>query len=375
MTVTVVRWSVTALVVAGTIAWTLSEFYLGLAGALIGLFVELAAVQAGLALGAVLFGLRITQVIIGVGSEVKSWTWPHRRVVLRAIPVLGTIAISGLKPGVRRRTVLNGVFAIVFCGAVAAVTWLATGSSFGKGMALAATGCFLLQLVPVEKAGHTSLGWYVFSLPKMTGRPLGELEARPRVLAGMDAYHRGDLDEAERLYAELVTDHPELLTVVGLKVVTSCARERYLEALQTVIGLTSRDDLSTRDLAFVMATTAGVAVLAVESGQFPAEVGLETARSMFGNAYEAGYPKPRANGTLAIMALVEGDTAKARQLAGYSAETSETAVGRADDLITIARAWMADGDNAKARELVAEAHELAGWSPRVAATRARLEIS
>ncbi|MFD4674775.1 hypothetical protein ACFWNN_33975 [Lentzea sp. NPDC058450] len=372
---TVVRWVVTALVVAGTIAWTLSEFYLGLAGALAGLLVELMAAQAGLALGAVLFGLRITHVIIGLGGELRSWTWTHQRVVLRKIPVLATVGISGLKPGVRRRTVLTGAFAIAFCAVVAGLTWLAAGSSFGKGMALAATACFLLQLAPFEKPGHTSLGWYVFTLPRMTGRPLGELEARPRVVAGMDAYQRGDVDEAERIHAELVREHPDLLTVVGLKVVTSCARGKYLDAMQTVIGLTAREDLSTRDLAFVMATTAGVAVLAVEAGQFPAEVGLETARSMFGNAYQAGYPKHRAHGTLAIMALVEGDTATARQLAGYSAEASENAVGRADDLITIARAWMADGDNAKARELVAEAHELAGWSPRVAATRARLEIS
>ncbi|SES34321.1 hypothetical protein SAMN04488000_1237 [Lentzea albida] len=375
MIVTIVRTVVTALVVAGTIAWTLSEFYLGLAGALVGLLVELTAAQAGLALGAVLFGLRITHVIIGIGGELKSWTWTHQRLVLRRIPVLATVGITGLKPGVRRRTVLAGAFAILVCAAVAALTWLAIGSSFGKGMALAATACFLLQLVPRDQAGNTSLGWFVFTLPKMTGRPLGELEARPGVIAGMDAYQRGDLDEAERIYAELVQEHPDLLTVVGLKVVTSCARERYLDALQTVIGLSNRPDLSKRDLAFVMATTAGVAVLAVEAGQFPAEAGLETARGMFANAYEAGYPKSRAHGTLAIMALIEGDTAKARQLAGYSAESSENAQGRADDLVTIARAWMADGDNAKARELVAEAHELAGWSPRVAATRARLQIS
>jgi hypothetical protein len=370
-----VRWVVTALVVAGTIAWTLPEFPLGLAGALAGLLLELMAAQAGLAIGAVLFGLRITHVIIGVGSEVRSWTGTHRRVVLRSVPVLATIGITGLKPGVRRRTVLTGAFSVVLCAVVAAATWLATGAAFGKGLALAATACLLVQLVPVEEAGHTSLGWFVFSLPRLSGRPLGELEARPRVLAGMDAYRRGDVDEAERIHHELVRGHPDLITVVGLGVVTSCARERYLDALQTVIGLNGRDDLSTRDLALIMATTAAIAVLAVEAGQFPAEVGLETARNMLGNAYEAGYPRHRSNGTLAIMALLDGDTAKARQLAGWAAETSENAVGRADDLITIARAWMADGDNAKARELVAEAHELAGWSPRVAATRARLEIS
>lgn len=372
---TVVRWIATALVVAGTIAWTLSEWYLGLAGALVGLLLELTAPQAGLALGAVLFGLRIDHVIIGVGSELKSWTAANRRIVLRNIPVLASIGISGLKPGVRRRTVLTGAFAIVFCAAIAAATWLATGSAFGKGLALAATACFLVQLVPIEKAAYTSLGWFVFSLPKLSGRPLEELEARPRVAAGMDAYYRGDLDEAERVCAELAKDHPELLSVVGLKVVTTCARAKYLEAMQAVVALTGRSDLGSRELSLVMATTAGVAVFAVEAGQFPAEIGLDTARNMLGNAYEIGYPRQRANGTLAIIALLEGDAATARQLAGFAAESSESGVDRADELITIARAWMADGNNAKARELAAEAHELAGWSPRVAATRARLEIS
>lgn len=369
------RWVVTALVVAGTIAWTLSDFPLGLAGALIGLLLQLAAGQAGLALGAVLFGLRITHVIIGIGGELKSWTRTHQRIVLRTIPVLATIGITGLKPGVRRRTVLTGAFAITLSATVVAATWFTTGTAFGKGMALAATACLCLQLVPIERPGHTSLGWFVFALPKLTGRRLGELEARPRVLAGMDAYHRGDVDEAERIHGELVRDHPDLITVVGLEVVIKCAREKYLEALQTVLGLNGRDDIGQRELAFIMATTAGVTAQAVEAGQFPAEVGLETARNMLNNAYEAGYPRYRANGTLALMALLEGDTAKARQLAEWSAKSSENALGRADDLITIARAWMADGNNAKARELVAEAHELAGWSPRVAATRARLEIT
>lgn len=369
------RWALAALVVAATILWDPSGWYLGLAGTLVGLLVELTVVQAGLALGAVLFGLRITHVSIGVGSELKSWTTAHRRIVLRSIPLLASLGLTGLKPGVRRRTVLAGATGIVVTAAFVAATWLLTGSAFGKGMALACSALLVLQLVPVEKPGHTSLGWFVFSLPRLTGRPLGEMEARPQVLAGMDAYYQGDIATAERIYDELATAYPDLLTVVGLKVVTACAREKYLEALQTVVGLSGREDLSQRELAFVMATVAGVAAQAVESGQFPREIGLETARNMLENAYVAGYPKHRANGTLALIALIEGETADARKFGGWAAENSEQALGRADDLITVARAWMLDGDNAKARELVAEAHELAGWHPRVAATRARLDIS
>ncbi|WP_157529585.1 hypothetical protein [Nocardia sp. NRRL S-836] len=371
----VVRWALAALVVAATIAWDPSGWYLGMAGAFAGLLVELTVVQAGLALGAVLFGLRITHVMIGLGSELRSWTTDQRRIVLRSIPVLASLSFTGLKPGVRRRTVLAGVTGIVVTALFVAATWLLTGSAFGKGLALASTALLLLQLWPNEKPAHTSLGWFVFSLPRLSGRPLEEMEARPLVLAGMDAYHRGDIEAAERIHAEAAQRYPELLTVIGLKVVTACAREKYLDALQTVIGLSGRTDLSQRELAFVMATVAGVAAQAVESGQFPREVGLETAKNMLGNAYEAGYPRHRANGTLALIALIEGQNAEARKLATWAAENSEQALGRADDLITIARAWMADGDNAKARALVAEAHELAGWYPRVAATRARLDIS
>ncbi|SDG38360.1 hypothetical protein SAMN05216553_107450 [Lentzea fradiae] len=369
------RWLVTAVVVAGTIAWTYPDVLIGLVGAFVGMLVAMTAPQAGLAFGAVLFGLRITHLIIGLGSEVKAWTWTNRRVVVRAVPLLATVGITGQKPGVRWRTVSTGAFAVLFYAGVVALMWLATGSAFGRGMALAGAGCLALQLVPVKQAGHTSLGWFVFTLPKLSGRPLAELEARPRVLAGMDAYQRGDLDEAERVVDGLLRDHPDLITVVGLKVVTACARERYLDALQSVVGLSAREDLGAHELSLVMATTAGVTALAVEAGQFPAEVGLETARDMLGNAYEAGYPRHRANGTLAIIALLEGDTAEARRLARHAADSSENAAERADELVTIARAWMADGDNAKARELAAEAHQLAGWSPRVAATHARLQIS
>lgn len=369
------RWAAAALVVAATIAWDPTHAHFGLLGALVGLLLELTVVQAGLALGAVLFGLRIHHVTIGIGGEVKAWTTAQRRIVLRNIPVLMSLSFSGLKPRVRLRTVLAGVASIVVTAAFVAVAWLLAGPAFWTGVALAASACFVIQLVPIEKPTHTSLGWFVFRLPKVTGRPLGEMEARPQVLAGMDAYHRGDIDTAERIHEELAASHPDLLTVVGLKVVTTCAREKYLEALQVVIGLGGRKDLTQRELAFVMATTAGVAAQAVESGQFPQELGLQTAKNMLENAYEAGYPQHRSNGTLALIALIEGETDKARKLATWAAESSEQALGRADELITIARAYMADGDNAKAREFVAEAHELAGWYPRVAATRARLNVT
>lgn len=61
-------------------------------------------------------------------------------------------------------------------------------------------------------------------------------------------------------------------------------------------------------------------------------------------------------------------------LARLAAEGTDHGLSRADDLATLARAHMGGGDNRAARAVLAEAEALAAWWPRVAATRARLEI-
>ncbi|HEV7907803.1 MAG TPA: hypothetical protein VGP03_06660, partial [Pseudonocardiaceae bacterium] len=83
----------------------------GLGGALAGLLLELAATQIGLLVGALAFGLHVTHVIIGVGGELRHWTSPARRVVLRNIPVLIQVGLAGKRAPVRLRLWLTGACA------------------------------------------------------------------------------------------------------------------------------------------------------------------------------------------------------------------------------------------------------------------------
>jgi hypothetical protein len=363
----------TVVVVAATLAW--APGIGSLVGAFVGLLLVLAAFQVGLLLGAILFGLRVTHVIIGIGGELGQWTTTKRRIVLRNIPILATIGIAGERSPVRRRTVAAGASAAVVGVATAAATWLTTTTDFGKGLALAATATAIHELIPIRKAGGTTMGWFVFGLPKLKGRELAEMESTPRITKAKDAYHAGDLTTAEQIADELETEHPELLTVIGLRITTLAARARYAEALKLATSLTTRQDLSQREIAYIMATTAGLTALATEADQLPKELGIPTAKRTISGAIEIGYPKYRATGTLALIALLDGDADTAIQLGNQATESSEHVVGRADGLTTVAKAHMVAGNNAKARELVENAHELAGWHPRVAATRARLSIN
>jgi hypothetical protein len=346
----------------------------GLGGALAGLLLELAATQIGLLVGALAFGLHVTHVIIGVGGELRHWTSPARRVVLRNIPVLIQVGLAGKRAPVRLRLWLTGACSALTAFLSVGAAWSTTGAPFGRGLAVGATACLAHSLRPRRGSGATSLGWFLFGLPRLTGRPAAELAATPLVRRSTDALHAGDLDTAEKIAAQLVEQHPELITATGAQVAVLAARGRYAEALLQVSHLVGRKDLQQRDMALVMSTMAGLTATAVEAGQLPAEIGVPMARRSADGAMEIGYPSHRFNGTLALITLLEGDAVKAVELARYGCESSEQALDRVDDLVTLARAQMASGDNATARVTLAEAEELAPWWPRVAATRARLSI-
>lgn len=368
-----VRWGSAALVVAIAEVW--APGFASLAGTLLGLLLVQAAFQLGLLMGAVLFGLRVTHVIIGIGGELREWTTAKRRVVLRNIPVLFTVGIAGKRTPVRRRMVAAGITSALTATATAAATWLTIGADLGKGLALAVAASLVYELIPVRKPGGTSIGWFVFGLPRLAGRELAEMESTPRITAAKDAFNVGDLETAEGISAELTAEHPELLTVIGLRITTLCGRNDYGQALGVITGLVGRPDLSPREMAYVMATTAGLTALAVDAGQLPGEVGVPAARRTIEGAIQIGYPSYRATGTLAVIALLEGDTSTAIELGNRAVGSSEQVIDRADGLTTVAKAYMAAGDNKKARELMDVAYDLAGWFPRVAATRARLSIS
>ncbi|WP_238412366.1 tetratricopeptide repeat protein [Saccharothrix deserti] len=373
-------WKVlTGLVLVVLVVWRPSVASFG--GAACGTWVVLALLQLGLLLGAAVFRVRVPLVVIGIGRELRTWNRPHLRVVWRSVPLLLSVGLSSIKAPVRRRLWLTGLTSVVLSTAAVVVAWLGAlvwsdaDQPFLRGFAIAGTAVLVNGLWPRRGAGTTSPGWFVFALPRVSGRTAAEFEATPLVNEVSDALEVGDLDRAEAIADELVERHPTLLVAIGARVAVLTLRAKYGEALHTVSGLVARTDLGPRDMAFVLAEMASSTANAIEGGQLPADIGLPAAKRAADGAMQFGYPRYRCNGTLAQLALLENDHATALTLATQAKKSSEGRLSRADALATIARAQMAAGDNAAARATLVEAEELAGWMPRVAETSARLNIS
>ncbi|NUT49121.1 MAG: hypothetical protein HOV94_17700 [Saccharothrix sp.] len=372
-------WKVlTGLVLVVLVVWRPDVVAFG--GAACGTWAVLAVLQVGLLVGAVLFRVRVSLVVIGVGGEVRTWTRPHLRVVWRAVPLVLSVGLTSIKAPVRRRLWLTGVTSAVLSAAVVAVAWFGAllwsdADPFVRGFAVAGTAVLVNGLWPRRGAGTTSPGWFVFALPRVSGRTAAEYEATPLVNQVTDALEVGDLDHAEALADELVERHPTLLVAIGARIAVLTLRRRYAEALHAVSALVGRTDLEPRDMAFVLAQMAGSTANAVEGGQLPADIGVPAAKRAADGAMQFGYPRYRCTGTLAQLALLEDDHATALALATQAKSASESGLARADALATMARAQMAAGDNAAARATLVEAQRLAGWMPRVADTTARLGIT
>lgn len=367
-------WKVlTGLVLVVLVVWRPSVASFG--GAAFGTWAVLTLLQLGLLVGAVLFRVRVPLVVIGVGGEVRTWTRPHLRVVLRNIPLLMSVGLTSIKAPARRRLWLTGLTPLVLSAVAVVAAWANVEQDFPRGFAIAGTAVLLNGLWPRRGAGGTSPGWFVFALPRVSARTAAEFDATPLVNQVSDALEVGDLDRAETIADDLVDRHPTLLVAIGARVAVLTLRTKYGEALHMVSGLVGRTDLEQRDMAFVLAQMASSTANAIEGGQLPADVGLPAAKRAADGAMQFGYPRFRCTATLAQIALLEDDHATAITLATQAKHSSESGLARADALATIARAQMAAGDNAAARTTLVEAQELAGWMPRVAETTARLNIT
>jgi len=343
----------------------------GLLGALGGLLLELVSFQVGILLGVLLWGLRVRYVVFGAGRELHAWSTPRLRISLRSLPVVVRVGARATRTPARRRLWATGVTSALTAAGFAAFAWF----QLPFGLAVGATACLAHELWPRRSAATTSPGWFVFALPRLSGRPAAEMEATPLVNVVLDAVRTGDLAAADTALAAAEAAHPSLLMTSSARIAVLTATGRYVEALQVVSGQMGREDLENRDRAFLMATMAGVTASAAEAGQLPTEVAVGAATRALDGAIGLGLPRLRLAGTEAQLALVRGDAAEAVRLGRESADRAEDALSRADSLATVARGLMAGGDNAGARTALAEATELAAWLPRVSGTAARLNIS
>jgi len=347
---------------------------LGLLGAVLGLLAGLAALQLGLLAGALLGGARVHDVTIGVGPRLAEWVSSRRTVTLRGLPVLLSVGIGPGRPPVRLR-MWSAALCSATCGlAVAAVLGYLASSPLDRGTALGAFGCVLHALLPRQDATSTSTGWLLFELPRLPAQERAELHAAALSDQARAAVNAGDLAAADAALATMAARHPSARATAATRVVVLEAHGRYAEALSAVLALAAQPAPTERDAAFLLAAVAGLAAAGVEAGQVPADMALPVARQALDDAVRLGHPSAKLDGTRAVLALLDGDSAAAARLARTAAAAGNHALSRADDLATLARAMMAGGDNRAAKAILAQAEALAAWWPRVAATRSRLSL-
>ncbi|MEO6090054.1 MAG: hypothetical protein ABIQ18_43800, partial [Umezawaea sp.] len=204
----------------------------GVLGALGGLLLELAAFQLGTLLGVLIWRLEVRHVVFGVGRELRAWSTPRLRIVLCALPVVIRVGAGSVRSPVRLRLWLTGLTSALVAAAVVAGAWLL--GPFG--VAVGATACLAHELWPRRTAATTSPGWYLFGLPRLSGRAAAEMEATPLVNTVVSAVRVGDLAGADTALAAVVTAYPELVLTTSAQTVVLNAAGRYAEALQLIGG-------------------------------------------------------------------------------------------------------------------------------------------
>ncbi|UVS81309.1 hypothetical protein Actkin_05066 [Actinokineospora sp. UTMC 2448] len=359
---------VAGLVVSVAVADSAGEVAWGLLATLGGYLAGLLALQVGMLVGAVVLGVSVRTVVVGVGPRVADWSSARRVVVLRAVPVFLSVSIA---PG--RAPVRGRMWGAALCSALAGIAATAGLAAVGVVLAVASGLTVAHALVPRKTPAATSTGWLLANLLRLTGDQAAQLAAAPVVKQAVDATMDGDLDTADRLCEQLRDQYPTLKTARAARVLVHQARGRYAEGLALAMAMI--DEQSPADAAPFFAALAGLACDTVEAGVLDAAVGLPTAQNAIEAAEALGYPAYRLTGTKAHHALLTGDIRQAITLARRSLETNDDRLGRVDDLVTLARARMADHDNRGAREAIDEAERTAPWWPRVRATRARLEVA
>jgi hypothetical protein len=302
---------------------------------LLGAVTTVVTLRIGTLVGAFVLRVRVHKVVIGLGPRIIQWG----RVVIRALPVSLTVGVLRSRP----RYLGTAVASVLFGVAMVVV--------LHGDLALGAAATVLLEVL-------------TFRWPRA---------GQPGVVDVFDLVQAGRLDEAERLVGRLNAEHPKLRTVKASRVLVLEARGRYSEALTLAIGMS--DEESDREAANTMAAVAGLTGAAVEAGQLTASDGLPVAARALNEAIQLGRPSHMMDGVRALLALLAGDPQLAVRLARLACQNDDDSLSRADDLATLARAYMAAGDNSAARRALAQAERLVPWWPRVALTRRRLDLA
>ncbi|WP_347567594.1 hypothetical protein [Actinopolyspora sp. BKK1] len=347
---------------------------LAAAGALLGAIALPAAIRAGLLLGSFLFGLRVSNIVIGAMRRVTSFRLGGVLVTVRALPVVLSADIGPRREPVVTRSVLAAATSALTGLLVVGACLLAAGSSFGHGLVLATTASMVHALIPRRAPLNTSTGWLLFGLPRMSESRRLEFRAGAYAAEAHALLQDGELDAAEALVDELAEIAPNARTTASCRATVHQARGEFDRATMLLLHTLSTHSPEAREMSYLLAGLAGLALSAVEAGQLPSEDLLPTAEQALQDSVGLGVPRFELSGTFGLLALINGETERAKQLAELGARNAASGTTRADNLATLARAHMARGDNVSARAALAEAEGHAAWWPRVCSTRKRLTI-
>lgn len=348
---------------------------IGWSGALLGTVLLPLVLQIGLLAGAVLFGLRVRAVVLGATKLIWSADVGRVTLTIRALPVAMSAAIGPRRAPVFLRCWLAGLLSALSGSALVVAAWSLAAGPFGRGFALASTAFMLYKLWPRRAPFTTSTGWLLFGLPRMPEPARTEFRISPLASSAREAVISGDIDRAAEITDRLAGQNPDSDAALTCHVAVLEARGDYAGAVLMLLNRMSQAELAPREMSYRLAGLAALGFAAVEAGQLPAEDLLPVARKAMHDATALGYPEFELAGTRALLALLDDDPDEALRLASTGAEHGNTALSRADDYATMARAHMARHDNAAARRALTEAERLAPWWPRVVETRERLSVS
>ncbi|MFC0433106.1 hypothetical protein [Kutzneria buriramensis] len=367
--------AVASVIVVAALERAPGSILLALPGLVVGALIGLAALQLGVLAGGLALGPRIPRIVIGVGARLHDWSTPGRTITLRAVPIMLSVTVGPGRAPVRPRIWGTYLVSAILGIAVTAVLIAVESGPFWLGGAVGCAAAVVLALVPRRDAAVTSTGWVLFRYLRLDPREAAEIDAAPLVAAVTKAVQAGDLPAARAACEALEQLQPDKQSSAMARVIVLEAHGRYAEAMQLVLGMLAEPGLPQRDFALITAGLAGLAAAAVEAGQLEPELGLGWAERAITDAEQLAYPSYKLNGAKALVEVLRGNVSKAITLANSAIALGNDALGRADDLATLARAHMAAGDNATARLTLVEAERIAPWWPRVAQIRARLDVS
>jgi tetratricopeptide (TPR) repeat protein len=367
--------AVASVIVVAALERAPTAILVALAGLVLGALIGLAVLQLGVLAGGLALRPRMPRVVIGVGPRIRDWTAPGRSITLRALPIMLSVTIGPGRAPVRPRVWGTYLISAILGLAGTAALIIVQDGPLWMGAAVGCAAAVVLALWPRRDAAATSTGWVLLNYLRLEPREAAEIDAAPLVAAVTKAVQAGDLPAAQAACDALAQVQPDGQSLSMARVVVLEAHGQYAEAMQLVLGMLAEPGLPQRDFALITAGLAGLAAAAVEAGQLETELGLGWAERAITDAEQLAYPAYKLNGAKALVEVLRGNVSKAIALANAAIELGNDALGRADDLATLARAQMAAGDNVTARLTLDEAERIAPWWPRVARIRDRLNVS